>query len=76
MCYLPCHVSSVSFSLDPGAGRGNPRETVDVPLTATFRIIFLKFLFVCVCFIMCLMDREAWRAAIHGVAKNRTRVSD
>ena len=23
-----------------------------------------------------LMDREAWRAAIHGVAKNRTRLSD
>ena len=22
------------------------------------------------------MDREAWRAAIHGVAKNRTRLSD
>ena len=23
-----------------------------------------------------VMDREAWRAAIHGVAKNRTRMSD
>ena len=23
-----------------------------------------------------VMDREAWRAAIHGVAKGRTRVSD
>ena len=23
-----------------------------------------------------LMDREAWRAAIHGVAKNWTRLSD
>ena len=23
-----------------------------------------------------LMDREAWRAAIHGVAKNQTRLSD
>ena len=22
------------------------------------------------------MDREAWRAAIHGVAKTRTRLSD
>ena len=22
-----------------------------------------------------VMDREAWRAAIHGVAKNRTRLS-
>ena len=23
-----------------------------------------------------LMDREAWRAAMHGVAKSRTRLSD
>ena len=23
-----------------------------------------------------VMDRKAWRAAIHGVAKNRTRLSD
>ena len=23
-----------------------------------------------------LMDREAWRAVVHGVAKNRTRLSD
>ena len=23
-----------------------------------------------------VMDREAWRAAIHGVEKNRTRLSD
>ena len=22
------------------------------------------------------MDREAWHAAVHGVAKNRTRLSD
>ena len=22
------------------------------------------------------MDREAWRAAVHGVAKSRTRLSD
>ena len=23
-----------------------------------------------------VMDREAWRAAVHGIAKNRTRLSD
>ena len=23
-----------------------------------------------------VMDREAWRAAVHGVAKNRTRLSE
>ena len=23
-----------------------------------------------------LMDREAWRAAVHGVSKSRTRLSD
>jgi len=23
-----------------------------------------------------VIDREAWRAAIHGVARNRTRLSD
>ena len=23
-----------------------------------------------------VMDREAWRAAVHGVSKNRTRMSD
>ena len=23
-----------------------------------------------------VMDREAWRAAVHGIAKNRTQLSD
>ena len=25
---------------------------------------------------LCRMDREAWRAAIHGVAKSRTQLND
>jgi len=45
----------------PGLGR-SPGEGHGKPLQNSFLEI--------------LMDREAWRGTVHGVAENRTRLSD
>ena len=44
----------------PG-GEGSVTDLMDVSLSELRELV---------------MDREAWRAAIHGVAKSRTRLSD